>query len=157
MNTTTTQYCTADQHKIHKGTLRFFASLQWSRTMSSVLVYKVSGVSMPVRISWGRVCSPILLLSLVLINFIPLKVCSTVAVVTGITFKIQANLARFGNAASIPLLPSNRNSTCCKELPLCFTKITRLKSFHSYSVSSGSMSGCDTTSIWLSWILCSGL
>ena len=56
---------------------------------------------MQIRIAWSRVCSPILLRSLVFINFILLKVRSTVAVVTGNTSKIEASLARFGNAAAM--------------------------------------------------------
>ena len=47
-----------------------------------------------------------------------LNVRSTVAVVTGSTIKIEASFDRFGNAATISAVPTNRDKNCCKELPL---------------------------------------
>ena len=95
------------------------------------------------------VCSsasaPSLLRSLVLISYMALKERSTVAVVTGNTFTIAATFAKFGKAGAISELPLSINveSTCYKVLSLYLTKMTRRNSFHSDSVSSALMSGCE--------------
>ena len=70
-------------------------------------------------------------------SFMLLKVRSTVAVVTGSTIKMAANLARLGKAVAIVVLLSRADRTCCKELFLWCRCISRRKSFHSDSVSSG--------------------
>ena len=64
-------------------------------------------------------------------SFMLLKVRSTVAVVTGSTIKMAANLARLGKEVA------RADSTCCKELFLWCRCISRRKSFHSDAVSSG--------------------
>ena len=69
-------------------------------------------------------------------SFMLLKVLSTVAVVTSNTIKMAANLARLGKEVAIVVL-SRADSTCCKELFLWCRCISRRKSFHSDSVSSG--------------------
>ena len=47
-------------------------------------------------------------------SFMLLKVRSTVAVVTGSTIKMAANLVRLGKEVAIVVLLSRADSTCCK-------------------------------------------
>ena len=61
---------------------------------------------MHILIVCSNVSSPILLLNVVLINFILRNDRSSVAVVTGNTSRISANLEKLGNLASSVLLPS---------------------------------------------------
>ena len=61
---------------------------------------------MHILIVCSNVSSPILLLNVVLINFILQNDRSSVAVVTGNTSIISANLEKLGNLASSVLLPS---------------------------------------------------
>ena len=73
-----------------------------------------------------------------------LKVHSTVAVVTGRTVIIEASFDKFGNAAEISFLLINFfNRT---SFSLYCMNISLRNSFHSASVSSESISGCDTPS-----------
>ena len=76
-------------------------------------------------------------------SFMQLKVCSTVAVVTGSTVKMAAYLARLRKEVARVVLLSRAESTCCKELFLWCRCISQQKGFHSDSVSSGSVSGSD--------------
>ena len=77
-------------------------------------------------------------------SFMLLKVRSTVAVMTESTIKMAVldNFARLGKEVAIVVL-SRGDSTCCKEFFLWCRCISRQKSFHSDSVSSGSISGSD--------------
>ena len=72
-------------------------------------------------------------------SFMLLKVRSTVAVVTGSTIKMAANLVRLGKGVAIVVLLSRADSTCCKELFLWCRCISRRKSFHCDFVSSGAL------------------
>ena len=62
--------------------------------------FSLSGPSIFTSMVWFRVSSPSLLLSQVLINFMSLKLRSTVAVVTGRTTASLAKDARFGKPAT---------------------------------------------------------
>ena len=68
------------------------------------------------------------------------KASLDVAVVTRSTIRMAARLGKDDE------LLSRAEITCCKELLrlLCCTSISRRKNFHSDSVSSGSISGCET-------------
>ena len=70
---------------VYKGNVCFLASLLLSTIDSRISSESWSGPSMQIRMVCSRVSSPILFRSLVFISFIWLKLCSTVAVVNGIT------------------------------------------------------------------------
>ena len=66
-----------------------------------MLPLRESGPSMQMHMVLSRASSPILLQCLVLMRFMLLKLCSTVAVVTGRAAKIIANFDRLGKAAAM--------------------------------------------------------
>ena len=66
-----------------------------------MLPSRESGPSMQMCMVLSSVPSAILLQSLVLMSLMLLKLCSTVAVVTGGTAKIIANFDRLGKAAAM--------------------------------------------------------